>query len=125
VTSAALALAWKAVRSGLEALIRLSCLLVDLLGCDPQFLDRSLLTAYGHPGVAEVGETMRALLTDMAPSGTRPLQEPYSIRCSPQLLGAASDALRYVEDVVRADLRSVSDNPLFFSTESKVVHGGT
>lgn len=124
VTSAALALAWKAVRSGLEALIRLSCLLVDLLGCDPQFLDRSLLTAYGHPGVAEVGETMRALLTDMAPSGTRPLQEPYSIRCSPQLLGAASDALRYVEDVVRADLRSVSDNPLFFSTESKVVHGG-
>jgi histidine ammonia-lyase/tyrosine ammonia-lyase len=72
---------------------------------------------------------MRHALTGATPSGTRPLQEPYSIRCAPQLLGAAEDALRYVDGVVTADLGGVSDNPLFFPGEDdtgpgKVVHGG-
>ena len=43
---------------------------------------------------------------------------------SPQLLGAAEDALRHVDGVVAADLGSVSDNPLFFPDDDVVVHGG-
>jgi histidine ammonia-lyase/tyrosine ammonia-lyase len=67
---------------------------------------------------------MRRVTAGLVPSGKRPLQEPYSIRCSPQLLGAAEDALRYVDGVVAADLGSVSDNPLFFPDDDVVVHGG-
>ncbi|GGL94785.1 histidine ammonia-lyase [Streptomyces fumigatiscleroticus] len=127
VTTAALALARDAVRAAHRALTALTCLLADLLGCDPGFLDEDLLRAYGHPGAAGVGARMRRTLTGTTPSGTRPLQEPYSIRCAPQLLGAAQDALAYVDGVVAADLGGVSDNPLFFPEgdgTGKVVHGG-
>ncbi|WP_314414942.1 aromatic amino acid ammonia-lyase [Streptomyces kroppenstedtii] len=136
VTSAATALAHDTVRAAHRALAGLTCLLADLLGCDPGFLDEDLLRAYGHPGAAHVGARMRHILTGVTPSGTRPLQEPYSIRCAPQLLGAAEDALRYVDGVVAADLGGVSDNPLFFPGDvgagenagtgaaAKVVHGG-
>ncbi len=131
VTTAATALARDAVRSAHRSLAALTCLLADLLGCDPGFLDADLLRAYGHPGAGDVGARMRKTLTGLTPSGTRPLQEPYSIRCAPQLLGAAEDALRYVDGVVAADLGGISDNPLFFPDDDmrtprkgKVVHGG-
>lgn len=124
LTTAALALALAGVRASLRASAALTCLLVDLLGADPQFLDPRLIAAYAHPGAAEVAADMRRTLAGASPSGQRALQEPYSIRCSPQLLGAAEDALRYVDGVVAADLRSVSDNPLFFPADDAVVHGG-
>ncbi|MFC8535772.1 aromatic amino acid ammonia-lyase [Streptomyces sp. NPDC057249] len=128
VTTAALALARDLVRDAHRSLTVLTCLLADLLGCDPGFLDDDLLRAYGHPGAVDAGARMRRTLSGVSPSGGRPLQEPYSIRCTPQLLGAAEDALCYVDGVVAADLGGVSDNPLFFpghdDQEGKVVHGG-
>ncbi|MEV4568608.1 aromatic amino acid ammonia-lyase [Nonomuraea sp. NPDC049419] len=124
LTTAATALALESVRAAHRAVQTLTCLLADLLGCDPQFLDPRLLDAYGHRGAADVADGMRRTLAGARPSGTRALQEPYSIRCSPQLLGAAEDALRYVDGVVAADLSSVSDNPLFFPDDDLVVHGG-
>ncbi|MFE9686903.1 aromatic amino acid ammonia-lyase [Streptomyces sp. NPDC006285] len=127
VTTAATTLAHDAVRAAHRALTALTCLLTDLLGCDPGFLDQDLLRAYGHAGAVDVGARMRQTLTGVTPSGTRPLQEPYSIRCAPQLLGAAEDALRYIDGVVTADLGGISDNPLFFRDDEgagKVVHGG-
>lgn len=124
LTTAATALALDSIRAAHLALQELTCLLADLLGCDPGFLAPRLLAAYGHPGVTGVGDRMRRTIAGTTPSGSRALQEPYSIRCSPQLLGAAEDALRYVDGVVAADLDSVSDNPLFFPDDDLVTHGG-
>lgn len=124
VTTAAAALALDRVRAAHRALRDLTCLLADVLGSDPGFVDARLVDAYGHAGAVTVAEHMRATLAGATPSGSRPLQEPYSIRCSPQLLGAAEDALRYVDGVVAADLAGVSDNPLFFPDDDLVAHGG-
>lgn len=124
VTTAATALALSSIRASHRAVADLTCLLVDVLGADPGFLDPRLITAFGHTGAFAVAADMRGLLEGTRPSGSRPLQEPYSIRCSPQLLGAAEDALRYVDGVVLADLGGVSDNPLFFPDEDLVAHGG-
>jgi histidine ammonia-lyase/tyrosine ammonia-lyase len=124
VTTAATALALDGVRAAHHALQDLTCLLADILGADPGFLDPRLIAAYGHAGAITVAERMRTTLAGTSPSGDRPLQEPYSIRCSPQLLGAAEDALRYVDGVVAADLAGVSDNPLFFPDDDLVAHGG-
>ncbi|GIJ43145.1 histidine ammonia-lyase [Virgisporangium aliadipatigenens] len=124
LTTAALALALGRVRVAHRAAQALTCVLVDVLGSDPQFLDPRLLAAYGHPGAISVGRYMSCLLDGTVASGTRALQEPYSIRCAPQLLGAAEDALRYADGVVAADLASVSDNPVFFADDGQVIHGG-
>ncbi|MZE77647.1 aromatic amino acid lyase, partial [Streptomyces sp. SID5475] len=73
VTTAATALARDAVRTAHRALTALTCLLADVLGCDPGFLDADLMRAYGHPGAVGVAARMRRTLTGTAPSGTRPL----------------------------------------------------
>ncbi|UAM98740.1 aromatic amino acid ammonia-lyase [Polaribacter litorisediminis] len=51
-------------------------------------------------------------------------QDPYSIRCVPQLLGAVKDQLKQIEDCLQIEINSVSDNPNFFSDEKTVLHGG-
>jgi tyrosine ammonia-lyase len=51
-------------------------------------------------------------------------QDPYSIRCIPQLLGAVKDQLKQIEDCLQIEINSVSDNPNIFSEENEVIHGG-
>ncbi|MFJ5993396.1 histidine ammonia-lyase [Lentzea sp. NPDC092896] len=124
VTAAALGLAVaQSVRARRTAEL-LSALMTDVLGCGVEFTSVGLLAAFGHPDVAETGAAIRSWLEGSKPSGERPLQEPYSIRCTPQLIGAAGTSVRHADEVVRRDLNGVSDNPLFFPETGEVVHGG-
>ncbi len=52
------------------------------------------------------------------------LQDAYSIRCIPQLLGAVDDIIRTHNDTVTIELNSVTDNPIFVLPEKIVLHGG-
>jgi histidine ammonia-lyase len=52
------------------------------------------------------------------------VQDPYSIRCVPQVLGASRDALTYCEGVFAAELGAVTDNPLLFPDDGDVLTGG-
>ncbi|MET8981191.1 aromatic amino acid ammonia-lyase [Streptomyces sp. NPDC004539] len=124
LTAAAAGLAVASIARSRTAAIWLSAALTDLLGAEPAFLVPELLEAFGHPDTVRVGAEMRTRLDGTVPSGQRPLQEPYSVRCTPQLIGAASCAIGQAEDVVRRDLNSVSDNPLFFAERDLVAHGG-
>ncbi|MBY8887025.1 aromatic amino acid ammonia-lyase [Streptomyces sp. PTM05] len=124
VTSAAGGLAVASLQRSHEVAIALSALLTDLLGAAPAFLLPPLLAAYGHPAVRQVGQGLTSWLEGSVPSGTRSLQEPYSVRCVPQLLGAARSAVDWAGQVVQYDLEGVSDNPLFFADEDLVAHGG-
>jgi len=51
-------------------------------------------------------------------------QDPYTIRCAPQLLGAVSDQLAYVEEVVTREINSASGNPTIFTETEEIIHGG-
>ncbi|MGM1063883.1 HAL/PAL/TAL family ammonia-lyase [Saccharothrix sp. Mg75] len=124
VTTAAAGLAVASTRRSHEVAIALSALLTDLLGAAPAFLSPSLLAAFGHPETVLVGERLSYWLDGTVPTGKRALQEPYSVRCVPQLLGAARSGMEWAEQVVRRDLAGVSDNPLFFAEEDLVAHGG-
>ncbi|SES36237.1 HAL/PAL/TAL family ammonia-lyase [Lentzea albida] len=124
VTSAAAGLAVASLRRSHRIGVLLTAALADLLGAEPAFLVPQLLDAYGHPEAATVGDALRAHLEGTRPTGDRPLQEPYSIRCVPHLMGAALSALTWAADVVDRDLNGVSDNPLFFPDDDLVAHGG-
>lgn len=52
------------------------------------------------------------------------LQDAYSIRCAPQLLGAVDDAMSWHRDVVHTEMASVTDNPLIDPKTGEVYHGG-
>ncbi len=52
------------------------------------------------------------------------VQDPYSLRCAPQVLGAARDALGFCEQVFSAELGAVTDNPLLFPDDGDALTGG-
>ncbi len=54
----------------------------------------------------------------------RPLQDPYSTRCAPQIIGAVRDAAAFHAQTVERELNAASDNPLFGSEPPFALHGG-
>ncbi|GHJ35662.1 aromatic amino acid ammonia-lyase [Streptomyces sp. TS71-3] len=124
VTAAIAGLALARLASSLSAAVALTALLADMLGCADAFTAPDLADALGHRGTVRAAAMLRGRLAGLRPTGTRPLQEPYSIRCSPQLLGAVCTTLGHAEAVIQDDLNGVSDNPLFFPEHDVVAHGG-
>ena len=75
-----------------------------------------------HPGQIMVAEEMRKLLEGRdADAEGRKLQDAYSLRCIPQVLGAAADAVQYARDVVEREINSATDNPLIFREDGGAV----
>lgn len=52
------------------------------------------------------------------------IQDAYSLRCTPQIIGSVRDALSYVKKTVEIELNSATDNPLIFSDDGEYLHGG-
>jgi histidine ammonia-lyase len=89
-----------------------------LLGTDVPYAAVYQL-ARPHPGQVAVAAEMRHLLRDsglMAAhhGSTHKVQDPYSLRCVPQVHGAIRDALDYLRKVLDVELNSATDNPLVF-----------
>jgi histidine ammonia-lyase len=91
--------------------------------------DEALHAARPHPGQQTVAANLRALMSGSPnvashrTSDTR-VQDPYSIRCMPQIHGASRDALAYVRRVLEIEINAVTDNPLVFAEERRIVSGG-
>ena len=52
------------------------------------------------------------------------VQDPYSFRCAPQVIGVVRDALQFVENIMENELSAVTDNPLVFAETGEVLSGG-
>ena len=82
----------------------------------------------GHPGQIAAAAALRALLGGSAireshHDGDERVQDPYCIRCQPQVMGACLDLLRQVAAVLEREVNAVTDNPLVLS-DGAVVSGG-
>ena len=90
--------------------------------------DARLHDLRGQPGPGEVAARLRALLAGSPVVASHAdcgrVQDPYTLRCAPQVLGAIADALAYVTGAVERELGAVTDNPLVFPEESDIVSGG-
>lgn len=51
-------------------------------------------------------------------------QDPYSLRCAPQIHGPSRDAIHYCSQIIEKELNAVTDNPLVFTVPSKILSGG-
>lgn len=80
----------------------------------------------GHPGHVEASALLRALVAGSAiredHRDCEKVQDPYSMRCFPQVLGAAIDALRWIHQVVAVECNAATDNPL--EVEGEALSGG-
>jgi len=61
---------------------------------------------------------------DLMPYKRDRIQDPYSIRCAPQVHGACRDVLAHVEDVVLQESNAVTDNPILFPDDGDIISGG-
>jgi len=91
--------------------------------------DASLNAERPHPGQELVAANLRRLvhgspIIESHKVGDPRVQDPYSIRCMPQVHGASRDALAYTRRVLEIEINSVTDNPLVFAEEKRIVSGG-
>ena len=83
----------------------------------------------GQPGQIEVARSLAELMagSEIRRShieGDDRVQDPYSLRCQPQVMGAVLDQLRYAAGVIGREINAVSDNPLVFADTNEIVSGG-
>lgn len=87
-----------------------------------------LHTVRAHPGQLAAAAHLRSLLKDSALVQTHvdceKVQDAYSLRCMPQVHGAARDGLAYARRVLEVEVNSATDNPLVFADRREVVSGG-
>jgi len=101
---------------------------LEALRGTPAPLDPRIHAARPHRGQIEAADLMRALLADSEireshREGDPRVQDAYSLRCAPQVLGAVADAIRFAEETVAVELNASTDNPLVFD-DGEVISGG-
>lgn len=82
-----------------------------------------------HRGQIEVAAALRALMAGSAIRASHltadpRVQDPYCLRCQPQVMGAALDLLRYAAGTLEQEANGVSDNPLIFTESNEALSGG-
>jgi histidine ammonia-lyase len=116
-----------AAEANLEAALIAGALSTDAVkGSDTPF-DRRIHAARGQPGQIETAAALRALMADSdirrSHADCTRVQDPYSIRCQPQVLGPCLDMLRYSAGVFTIEANAATDNPLVFD-DGAVLSGG-
>jgi histidine ammonia-lyase len=129
-TSTALALhALFSFEPVLEAALVAGALTVDAArGSDGPF-DPRIHALRGQPGQIDVAQYYRQLLAGSAIrlshlEGDDRVQDPYCLRCQPQVVGACLDQLRHAALVLLREANAVTDNPLVFAEDQAMVSGG-
>ncbi len=126
-TALALAALFAAERAIAGAFVAGALSVDACLGSDTPF-DARIQALRAHRGQIDAAAVYRALLSG---SGIRAshvacerVQDPYSLRCQPQVMGACLDAMRHAAQVLVTEANGVSDNPLVFADTDEVLSGG-
>ena len=125
--------------------LRLGVLYAEVLSGHAEAFDPRFGLARPHPGQRRIHARLAELIADsgrLQPSVQPPPvlededpehgvftnralpQDPYTIRCLPQVFGAIEDVLDFHDSIVTAELNSATDNPLVFAEDDAVLHGG-
>ncbi|MFD2044350.1 histidine ammonia-lyase [Ornithinibacillus salinisoli] len=89
--------------------------------------DHDLHMVRGHHEQVEVAKRIRQILIDSdltTNQGQLRVQDAYSLRCIPQVLGSCWQTVHYAKEKLETEINAVTDNPLIFSEENKVISGG-
>lgn len=121
--------------------IKLSCAINEIVQAYDDHLSESLNGTKLHLGQQKIAKKMREHLSDSKLIRKRAdhlythfeeqekvfkdkVQEYYSIRCVPQILGPILDTLEYTEKILENEINSANDNPIINVAEQQVYHGG-
>ena len=119
-------LAWQRAAYLSQFATRISSLAVVALQGNAYHFDEKLFSLKPHPGQMRVAARMRDDLQchEQAPRNDSRLQDRYSLRCAPHVIGALEDALPWLRQLIETELNSANDNPLIDAEGEHVLHGG-
>jgi histidine ammonia-lyase len=114
--------------NALYSAIGIGALTVDAaLGSRVPF-DARIHAVRGHKTQSDVATAFRELLatSDIGNShqGCEKVQDPYSLRCQPQVMGACLQQMRFATEILVTEANGVSDNPLVFADTGDILSGG-
>ncbi|KAF9917160.1 hypothetical protein FBU30_000922 [Linnemannia zychae] len=117
-------LAWRRA----DYLTRLACRLTALttiaLNGRSAHFDARVFEVKPHIGQGEAAAWIRMDLIGRADDSAQRVQDRYSVRCAPHIIGVARDALGWIRRDIEAELNSANDNPLIDPDNESVLHGG-
>ena len=116
---------WRAAQAALVT----SCLSTDAIMGSTAPLEPEIHALRGHLGQIDAAAAMRALLAGSAIReshriGDTRVQDPYCVRCQPQVVGAAMDLLRHAGVTLQTEANAVTDNPIVIVERNMIVSGG-
>lgn len=104
---------------------RITALNVIAMQGNPEHFDERLFAAKPHPGQFQVAAWLRTDLAIDAPTAPlHRLQDRYSLRCAPHVLGVLADSLGFLRQFIETELNSANDNPIIDGDAERVLHGG-
>lgn len=90
--------------------------------------DARIHAVRGHQTQSDVATAFRTILAESeighSHSGCDKVQDPYSLRCQPQVLGACLQQMRFASEILVTEANGVSDNPLVFAEDNDILSGG-
>lgn len=104
---------------------RITAMMSLALQGNAHHFDEQLFSVKPHPGQADVAAWIRSDLpaSEMARNSNR-LQDRYSLRCAPQIIGVLVDSLPWLRQFIENELNSANDNPIIDGIGEHVLHGG-
>ncbi len=98
---------------------------LEALNANMQAYDRRVHDVRGYPGAQACAENVRKITegSDLLKRPGKKVQDAYSLRSSPQVVGAARDALVWTRHMLEIELNHAADNPTFFPDEDLVLTG--
>lgn len=97
---------------------------VGIQGNDFHF-DAALFAVKPHPGQQQIAAWLRDdLQAERPPRNSDRLQDRYSLRCAPHVIGTVQDALPWLRQLIENELNSANDNPIIDGDNERVLHGG-
>ncbi|MDD1782927.1 aromatic amino acid ammonia-lyase [Enterovibrio sp. ZSDZ35] len=87
--------------------------------------DEALFAVKPHPGQQQVAARLRDdLKVNRPPRNSDRLQDRYSLRCAPHVIGVLEDSLPWLRQMIENELNSANDNPIIDGDNERVLHGG-
>ena len=119
-------LAWDRASYLARLTTRITAMASFALDGNAHHFDETLFSVKPHAGMQQVASWLRADLgyTGQAERNGKRLQDRYSIRCAPHVIGVLADALPFFRDTIENELNSANDNPIIDPDGERVLHGG-
>jgi len=124
VATALTCLAWVAARRVARLAAAVTAMTSKAIAGNPEHFDPFIHQAKPHFGQKQVAAWIREDLGRPNPNAATRLQDRYSVRCAPHVVGILVDALSWTRTGIETEINGVSDNPVVDTQDGRVLHGG-